>query len=134
MYEIRGVFFYSKTSNYLLISPAFHFYLVGLFFPVSFVQEKMAKLQVYYTKAIRTHADDKEKMQRAIMATFNHCTSTDVWPKHWDCPEGKDSWCFYNRASANEETPLSHDNPKFQTCFLNKKVVLKLRPIYERLS
>ena len=34
-----------------------------------------------------------------------HCISTDDVPHHTRCPTGKDSWCFYQRAEANDQEP-----------------------------
>ncbi|GFW15869.1 hypothetical protein TNCV_4431431 [Trichonephila clavipes] len=49
---------------------------------------------------------------------------------HMKCPPGKDSWCFYRRAFAKGEKPVSHKlnigtpiNPDYLT---------KIVPIYQR--
>ena len=96
-------------------------------------QEKIAKLQVYYIKAIRGKTDRPEKeMEEAVMATYYHCTSSDDWPKHTLCPEGEDSWCFYQRALARQQTPGRHAD--HLTCYLNPVVAKAILPVYRRLS
>lgn len=67
-------------------------------------------------------------MKRAVEATLRHMSSTDDDPKHDLCPEGLESWCFYNRALAKHEEPPVHKNslPSF--------VCEALEPIFKRLS
>ena len=36
-------------------------------------------------------------MRRAILATLEHCASTDDDPVHHMCPEGEQTWGFYNK-------------------------------------
>lgn len=70
-------------------------------------------LPYYYGQAIRRQSSSTvEELRKDIMATFYHCTSTDDEPRHMDCPPGSDSWCFYQRAIANNETPRSHKDMK----------------------
>ena len=73
-------------------------------------------------------------MQNAIMASFHHCTSTDDWPKHHLCPEGKDSWCFMKRHDAREDGTPAPLHKDYQTCFLNKTVAPYVKKVFERLS
>lgn len=42
-------------------------------------------------------------MRKAIFATLEHSSSTDVNPSHEKCPNGLDSWCDFQRAAANGE-------------------------------
>lgn len=44
---------------------------------------------------------------------------------------GSTSWCFFNKAKAQNKKPPTHNN---MPIFLNEKVVEHIRPIYERLS
>lgn len=47
-------------------------------------------------------------MKNSILASLDHCTSTDANPKHEKCPNDVNSWCFYNRALAmNVESILT---------------------------
>lgn len=88
-------------------------------------------LATYYRNAILRNKDNVVLMQKEIMATLLHCSSTDENPDHSLCPRGKDSWCFYNKANAKKVQPHSHGS---MSVFLNKKVVEQIQPIYERLS
>lgn len=102
-------------------------------FVLSHIQEKIAKLQVYYTKAIRDKKGcTPEEMEQSIMASFYHCTSSDDWPKHQFCPSGPDSWCFFKRAEARSETPGKHAD--HLTCYINPVVAKAVRETYKRLS
>ena len=58
------------------------------------------KLQNYYGMAIRSNVGDLRGMMMAVQATLHHMTSTDDQPVHHMCPEGKNSWCSYNKAKA----------------------------------
>lgn len=63
----------------------------------------------YYGKAICDNVGTNyETMRKAVWATFFHLTSSDDNPAHDFCPHGADSWCFFNRALAEDLTPASH--------------------------
>ncbi|CAN8022428.1 unnamed protein product, partial [Ixodes persulcatus] len=51
------------------------------------------KLTDYYGWALRNNSKDVAAMQRAVMATYHHVTSTDQEPHHELCPEEAQSWC-----------------------------------------
>lgn len=88
------------------------------------------KLTVYYGLAIRRNCDSVENMRNAIMATYKHYCSTNENPQHENCPLGKDSWCCWQRAAAeNELQSFEHDYQPFPT-----EVAEALLPIYEDLS
>lgn len=70
-------------------------------------------------------------MKTAIFPTLNHCMSSDAKPQHGKCPEGKDSWCFFQRALANNQRPKSH---KYMKTSLSEIVVEKILPVYQRLA
>lgn len=67
-------------------------------------------------------------MQKAVLATLNHMSSTDEAPKHDLCPEGPESWCKFQRALAKNEKPPPHKDslPDF--------VTEALEPVFRRLS
>ena len=71
-------------------------------------------------------------MKRAIFATLKHCTSTDSHPQHSGCPDGENSWCFYKKAIANDQTIPSHKDK--MTTYLAESVVHQIMPTYQRLS
>ncbi|KAJ4437513.1 hypothetical protein ANN_17658 [Periplaneta americana] len=58
--------------------------------------------------------------------------STDNKPQHSKCPEGEDSWCFYNRAVAKKEPPGSHEDNVHNP--ISGKVILKMIPVFQRLA
>nr|XP_042908183.1 uncharacterized protein LOC122271327 [Parasteatoda tepidariorum] len=89
------------------------------------------RLANYYRKAIEDNAPNFDKMKNAIFASLYHCTSTDKSPKHMKCPEGSESWCFFNRAKAESRKPPSHKNMKTT---LKEDIVAKILPVYQRLS
>lgn len=72
-------------------------------------EQKMKLFQRYYGKAIRSNVNDASKMKTAVMAIFYHSLSSDSNPLHFSCPPGKTSWCNYQRAKANNETPPHHN-------------------------
>lgn len=67
-------------------------------------------------------------MEKTIMATFYHVTSTDNEPHHEHCPTGVNSWCKFNSAAASGQPAPAH---KLQ---LPAHVRAALLPIYKRLS
>ena len=71
-------------------------------------QGTITKLQKFYTRAIRKNKGNLEGMHKDVWATYFHCVSTDDYPRHHLCPQGIDSWCFYNKALAYEDEPGPH--------------------------
>ena len=68
-------------------------------------------------------------MQAAVRATIFHIVSSKDNNLHFpNCPEGKDSWCAYNRDKANG-TNLYKPGPG-----LPMTIVMKLRLIFQDLS
>jgi len=86
------------------------------------------KLTVYYGLAIRRNCNSVHDMKEAIWATFYHYSSSDENPQHEKCPAGKESWCTYQRAQANNES-FNHDYKP-----LPKNVLGAMKPIYTDLS
>ncbi|XP_076449178.1 uncharacterized protein LOC143285666 [Babylonia areolata] len=54
--------------------------------------------------------------------------STNDDPHHLQCPAGKDSWCFFRRAEADNQPPRPHTNP------LPRDLIDALLPVYNRLG
>lgn len=86
------------------------------------------KLSSYYGWAIKSHSDDLEAMEKAVMATYHHVTSTDSQSNHSLCPTGPDSWCRRNAAQAKGEPAPGH---RYN---LPDYVAKAMLPIYQRLS
>lgn len=90
-------------------------------------QELIKRLTSYYGMALRSHSNVAD-MQRAVMATFYHVTSTDEEPHHELCPPGPMSWCRHRAAEAQGEPQPAH---KYR---LTSHVAAALLPVYQRLS
>ncbi|RUS84766.1 hypothetical protein EGW08_007450 [Elysia chlorotica] len=89
------------------------------------------QLQVYYTKAVRSNPTVPE-MKRAVIAVVDHSSSTDQEPLHQNCPEGEDSWCFFQKAQARGLPAEPHaENVGHPIC---KLVADHIRPVFERMS
>lgn len=90
-------------------------------------QDLIKKLTNFYGLALRknTEVDD---MQRAVMATYYHVTSTDAEPHHELCPPGPLSWCKHRSAEAEGKPQPPH---KYK---LSRRVAEALLPVYQRLS
>ena len=91
-------------------------------------------LSSYYGKAIRDNQDkDVESMRKACLSGFKHVTSTNEQPDHDYCPQGSDSYCFYNKAIANRETPADHNKMKVKMDLGQDEKDL-VRNVYESLT
>ena len=89
---------------------------------------RIKELTNYYGKAIKSHAGTLQEMEVAVWATFFHTISTNDNPQHDLCPKGSQSWCFYQRAIAEDREPRDHRRP------LPPVVVRALKPVYQRLG
>ena len=58
---------------------------------------------------------------------------TDDQPRHHQCPQGEDSWCFYQKALAEGSDPPSHSDHPAST-YLASDVSVRLIPAYRRMS
>ncbi|KAL7287162.1 hypothetical protein TKK_0018596 [Trichogramma kaykai] len=88
------------------------------------------KLTVYYGLAIRRNYESVENMRNAIWATYEHYSSTDEQPHHEKCPQGSESWCPWQRASAEKSLKkFKHDYKPFPD-----DVLAAIKPIYKELS
>lgn len=96
-------------------------------------KELIPSLQTYYRLSITRNAPNVQAMQKDIMATLKHCSSTNENPDHEDCPKGEESWCLYNRykSSKNKDKQFNHKKMDVQ---LSKEVVKYMVPVYEHLS
>lgn len=71
--------------------------------------ETFGKLMVHFKRAIRDNINtDWRKMRKACLSGLFHETSTDENPLHHFCPEGKNSWCFYQHDLANKKIQRTH--------------------------
>ena len=68
-------------------------------------------------------------MSRATHAILKHYSDLPLESRHDNCPEGKSSWCSYNRDMATKETthrPIKNPIPA--------AVVKVIQPIFEKLG
>jgi hypothetical protein len=70
-------------------------------------------------------------MHTAVLTTLLHVSSTDEDPRHQLCPEGENSWCFFQRAISKNEEPRRHTVASVSQ---SHDVVQEMRPVYARLS
>ena len=68
----------------------------------------IVKLSSLYKASIYSNKNDSESMQKAILATLYNSTSADKNPNHHYCPNGSQSWCFYNKAEVLGEKSGKH--------------------------
>ena len=95
-------------------------------------KEAIKELCIFYDRAIRSHRDDLEGMENTVMASFYHVSSTDAEPQHDRCPQGKDSWCFFQKALAAGKQPGDHKGNLSH--WLCPEVAALVKPVYVRLS
>ncbi|KAK8731958.1 hypothetical protein OTU49_007358, partial [Cherax quadricarinatus] len=92
------------------------------------------KLAQYFQKNLRdSRGTDVETMRNGILASFFHCSSTDDNPEHHLCPPGSASWCFYQRALADNLPPPSHSTMKVKF-HLQPDDFNKVHEIYKDLT
>lgn len=94
----------------------------------SFTSELIAKLTIYYNRALKTYQGNIDKMQNVVLATYNHVTSIDEEPNHGLRSHGKESWCKHNQALAKKKPFPKH------SCNLPNYVAGALEPIFIQLS
>lgn len=85
------------------------------------------KLTTYYGNAIRENSSSVENMRKAIWAIYCHYSSTDAKPMHYFCPEGKKSWCEYQKSKA---TMMSYKHKNI----VPTAVMEEIKPIFAELS
>lgn len=90
------------------------------------------KITRYYRNSIIRNKGNILAMKRDIYAILQHCSSTDIKPKHTSCPVGSNSWCFFNRATALQQKPAAHKTA-IKTP-LREEIVAKMMPIFQRLA
>ena len=66
---------------------------------------RIKKLTNSYGKAIKGNREDLTAMQDAVWASCLHTVSTNDSHNHTKCPEGRESWCFYQKALADDILP-----------------------------
>lgn len=85
------------------------------------------QIQNYYGMAIRQNVNSAENMRKAVWAVLFHISSSDDKPNHGLCPEGRNSWCKYNKAKATGEQ-FTHKRP------LPHAIVEVIKDVFRDLS
>ncbi|GFV26428.1 uncharacterized protein TNCV_4308271 [Trichonephila clavipes] len=85
------------------------------------------RLQNYYGIAVRSNVGNLSGLQQNVIAALFHCSSSVEKPMHGQCPIGKDSWCYYQRALSCGKKP----NEKYKG--LSNEVLNKIKPTYLEL-
>ena len=89
---------------------------------------RIKELTNYYGSAIKNNKGDIVAMRTAVWASFFHTVSNADNHNHNFCPSESTSWCFYQRAVADDRPPREHRRP------LPQDVVAALKPICQRLG
>ncbi|GFX38417.1 uncharacterized protein TNCV_2343921 [Trichonephila clavipes] len=85
------------------------------------------RLQNYYGIAVRSNVGNLSGLQQNVIAALFHCSSSVEKPMHGQCPIGKDSWCYYQRALSCGKKP----NEKYKG--LLNEVLNTIKPTYLEL-
>ncbi|GFV22350.1 uncharacterized protein TNCV_3924101 [Trichonephila clavipes] len=85
------------------------------------------RLQNYYEIAVRSNVGNLSGLQQNVIAALFHCSSSVEKQMHGQCPIGKDSWCYYQRALSCGKKP----NEKYKG--LSNEVLNTIKPTYLEL-
>ncbi|GFW12671.1 uncharacterized protein TNCV_3883811 [Trichonephila clavipes] len=85
------------------------------------------RLQNYYGIAVRSNVRNLSGLQQNVIEALFHCSSSVEKPMHGQCPIGKDSWCYYQRALSCGKKP----NEKYKG--LSNEVLNTIKPTYLEL-
>ncbi|GFU64582.1 CCHC-type domain-containing protein [Trichonephila clavipes] len=85
------------------------------------------RLQNYYGIAVRSKVGNLSGLQQNVIAALFHCSSSVEKPMHGQCPIGKDSSCYYQRALSCGKKP----NEKYKG--LSNEVLNTIKPTYLEL-
>ncbi|GFT06574.1 uncharacterized protein TNCV_2643801 [Trichonephila clavipes] len=87
----------------------------------------IGRLQSYYGIVVRSNVRNLSGLQQNVIAALFHCSSSVDKPKHGQCPIGKDSWCYYQRALSCGK------KPKEKYKGLSNEVLNMIKPTYLEL-
>ncbi|GFY15733.1 uncharacterized protein TNCV_1283781 [Trichonephila clavipes] len=85
------------------------------------------RLQNYYGIDVRSNVGNLSGLQKNVIAALFHCSSSVEKPMHGQCPIGKDSWCYYQRALSCGK------KPKEKYKGLANEVLNMIKPTYLEL-
>jgi hypothetical protein len=90
---------------------------------------RIDSIQSFYGLSIRQNKGDSKAMAKATKAIMYHYASSEEKPQHDYCPIGKDSWCTYQRDTANNtklHVPIKSPFPP--------AIVDVIKPVFDRLG
>ncbi|GFY30392.1 uncharacterized protein TNCV_4066421 [Trichonephila clavipes] len=85
------------------------------------------RLQNYYGIAVHSNVGNLSGLQQNVIAALFHCSSSVEKPMHGQCPIGKESWCYYQRALS------SGKKPKEKYKGLSNELLNMIKPTYLEL-
>ncbi|GFW73077.1 uncharacterized protein TNCV_831961 [Trichonephila clavipes] len=85
------------------------------------------RLQNYYGIAVLSNVGNLSGLQQNVIAALFHCSSSVEKPMHGQCPIGKDSLCYYQRALSCGK------KPKEKYKGLSNEVLNMIKPTYLEL-
>ncbi|GFW46490.1 uncharacterized protein TNCV_4811771 [Trichonephila clavipes] len=85
------------------------------------------RLQNYYGITVRSNVGNLSGLQQNVIAALFHCSSSVEKLMHGQCPIGKDSWCYYQRALSCGK------KPKEKYKGLSNEVLNMIKPAYLEL-
>lgn len=91
--------------------------------------DRIDSMQSFYGLAIRKNKGDAAAMSKAAHAILKHYSSSLDNPCHEDCPQGRESWCSYNRDLATGQSthrPIKDPLPP--------AIVKVVQPVFDRLG
>lgn len=81
-----------------------------------------------YANASKNDALDVTTMHKEEFASLLHSCSTLAEPQHQACPQGKESWCHFNRDKADKLSARRSHCPAFSS-----EIAKELMPLYNQL-
>ena len=78
--------------------------------------------------------DTLQDLQNRILSSFYHGSSTDTNPRHEHCPQGLDSWCFFQKAIALGRPPDSHSSHTLYLARLSADLRKEILKVYIDLT
>ena len=86
-------------------------------------------MQGFYGTALRTNKGNIKAMAKGTKAILKHYSDIPIKARHADCPQGKNSWCSYQKDKAcktKNHVPIK--NP------FTPAIVEVIQPLFDRLG
>ena len=94
------------------------------------------RISAHYGQCIRNQQPEGtvDDLRNRILAIYYHASSHDEEPRHGQCPIGENSWCWYQKAIAKNETPASHSSKHLYLSGLSKDLLVNILKIFIDLT